>query len=973
MSNGNSGLALLARERDNILLAQVSALLHDVGKFCNRHYEVHSFESQNLSPKPQFAYKVVVDNPGSVFSLHGTQQRNDGGIFNELNDLLNITGDKAADYLEAQQKQALLNTRFVLHGTSFSLAELIMLARPGFARPSILRTYLGKDAWTIAVLGACHREAHYDKQEPQGGQQSIMNVLTSTPFGFEDQKIQVNSQPGNLTLRLKSLPSAKLGSYKTIAHILKQELGLGLGDTRRPINEVDLWSWSSSVEALFKALITSSLLTSPLTDLRQVSWRLLNISLDGLSFLERAPTISDLVGRRAALQAALDDVRELLEVTYPLGNEVYRDENGSAFVAPALDGDDAQGNRLRGLIESHILDTLRQGELGSELRPRVHITKADKQAAVLHEALKMPPPPVAPFQDSLRCWWQGEAADICTTCGVRPQGWGAPSTWHKEKAQRRNVCYVCLERRGKRAQLWAQARHKTGDERKPWERTIWLDEVADEHDRLALVVGKFDLSQWLNGEMIQTLLVVCDPNNNDPQQRFIPKNPSFARIQRVWRTTQQFWQAVQDEDIAAVTTSKPQYRLEIAVTNAGELADRLGHYHVYDAEVGNRRLSVVWDSQDQLLLTADNLAVWARTEIDSAISKPEGESASIRLARSLLAALPDEIPLFEPVGYGQQRRDLPPARLDRQRSNVFPVAYTPTIDLLTQPASFMALAPARNALDVATKISHRYELEMSKVRNRLPLFLGLVFFDRRQPLFSALDAGRRMLQQSFEPQACIVAHNHIRLRRDAPCYLDHPHFEQWREIQLEESDQQHLVWRAGTVMGDGNTCDDWYPYVHVQQDKDGNAPGGRPYFEQPENSGRHWVHVKDVQDGDRVCFAPSYFSWLHLDTSARRFEAGETIFVLEELDRITALWKKLQDLAAANKLSESQLHAVVTLLAAKEQSWGASSNEYRQLAQTILSTEGLAEGPEPVTMEDLTSGRFQRTFELYHRILKQRL
>jgi hypothetical protein len=147
-----SGLALLAQEHNHILLAQVSALLHDVGKFCNRHYEVHSLESQTLSPKPKYAYKVVMDNPGVIFSLPAIQQKNDGGIFDELKNLLNIIGDKAADYLEPQQKKALLDTQFTLHGTSYSVAEIIILARPGFARTSSLSTYLGKNAWIITVL-----------------------------------------------------------------------------------------------------------------------------------------------------------------------------------------------------------------------------------------------------------------------------------------------------------------------------------------------------------------------------------------------------------------------------------------------------------------------------------------------------------------------------------------------------------------------------------------------------------------------------------------------------------------------------------------------------------------------------------------------------------------------------------------------------------------------------------------------------
>lgn len=657
MSNGVSGLALLAKERDKVLLGEGAAWLHDWQKSI-----------------PFWRQLEATFNPGDV-----------SAVLDSFSPALPLTSNK-----------------------SVSLKEMVEQGRdPSKAKHS--------PDWRVKLLGVCHDVAHVDKPELVGlGQRT---QLIASVFGFEISPSEASEQ-----------------LLKAINHIQQRHLFLeklqkafdhAVGDTRRPINEVTLWDWGSATAALWKAIAARNILEGQVDG--DSKWRALAISFDGLSFLERAPTITDLVGRRAALQAALDAVRELLEVTYPLGNEVYRDENGSAFVVPALDGDDAQGNRLRGLIESHILDTLRQSELGGELQPRIHITEADKQAAVLHKALEIPSPPVAPFQDSLSCWWAGEAADICITCGVRPQGWGAPTAWYRRKAQQRNVCYVCLERRGRRTQIWAQARHKTGHERKPWERTIWLDEVADENGRLALIVGKFDLRRWLNGDMIQTLSVVSDPANNNYES----KNSSFARIQRIWRTTQQFWQNVQNEDIPAIAQWE-QHRLAIAVTNANQLRRELGRYHAYDAEINDRRLSLVWDNESGHLLTADNLLAWTKGG-----------------AEALLNQLPAEISMFEPGGYGQRRGGLTPAKLDKAQSQVIPVAYAPTIDLVTQPTSFMSLVPATVALDASTQIAQRYELEMSKVRNRLPLFLGLVFFDRRQPLFSALDAGRRLLKHSF--------------------------------------------------------------------------------------------------------------------------------------------------------------------------------------------------------------------------------
>ncbi len=83
-----------------------------------------------------------------------------------------------------------------------------------------------------------------------------------------------------------------------------------------------------------------------------------------------------------------------------------------------------------------------------------------------------------------------------------------------------------------------------------------------------------------------------------------------------------------------------------------------------------------------------------------------------------------------------------------------------------------------------------------------------------------------------------------------------------------------------------------------------------------------------------------------LDTSARRFEAGKIIKPLEELSRITSLWQRLKKLATDNKLSDSQLHAIITLLVNKKEKLVADSAEYSQLAEAILHKERLGYGNE---------------------------
>ena len=59
----------------------------------------------------------------------------------------------------------------------------------------------------------------------------------------------------------------------------------------------------------------------------------------------------------------------------------------------------------------------------------------------------------------------------------------------------------------------------------------------------------------------------------------------------------------------------------------------------------------------------------------------------------------------------------------------------------------MVIVPADKALQVMRAIKEKYEKEVGKVRNRLPMVAGIVFADARTPLSAILDAGRQILNQ----------------------------------------------------------------------------------------------------------------------------------------------------------------------------------------------------------------------------------
>jgi HD superfamily phosphohydrolase len=122
-------LGVLAQNRDALLLAEVAALLHDVGKVCNLHIEAHTGGQRRWSN--DHAYKAVIDSPGAVIKLSNAAanlRKPDS-----LNKILGASNQKAADFISTNLKDFLQNNTINLFGESYSLAELIMLGTPGFA------------------------------------------------------------------------------------------------------------------------------------------------------------------------------------------------------------------------------------------------------------------------------------------------------------------------------------------------------------------------------------------------------------------------------------------------------------------------------------------------------------------------------------------------------------------------------------------------------------------------------------------------------------------------------------------------------------------------------------------------------------------------------------------------------------------------------------------------------------------------
>lgn len=957
----------LANNRDALLLAEIAAWLHMLGKF----------HEDFLQGQHDLDIKVPPDLTTDFTHLDHLlrDQSWSGRIWNGFSvSEFQSSSVSFFDFIEKHKEQepkkiaqGLVRLMHDAHGRGSGIEKGVLnRLAPSQSDPVYLSTAFGTERNTID-LKQTERHKFYNYL-----QENIKQLSNST---FDWQKI-----------RNDFIDEIEKYFRQTVA------------ETRRPFSDVSLFDQTSASVAFLKAALAQNLLAGwkePVTDVikDKYHWRLLKVGLDGLAFWGDSVRIGDLLARQGLISKALDQVQQVIEEEYPLGLQIYRDENGSLFMVPdvddLLDAKVESGNSLRKYLQE-IADQRFKGEAcwTLEISDRTRNTlRFGWLATVLLDKPTANPVKIASY-------WN-EKRDICPVCSLRPIS--------NEKLK---ICNVCKDRRTARAQKWTQELSTT----------IWIDEVADSNGRLALIIGNFDMQSWLTGEAFNSI-VSSDPASqiwrepkgskqhsfdyqnlvNDIQDALqkkpenkrqfisntlldglVPKNsrglrqgqnppllkpfydlqvtdtdlgedpnsgktrieepfllalammrqnPSFARLRRVWETTQRFWQKALADD-PDTQLSKVKGRLIIESSNLIQF--NLQRYGNYDLVLGKTKLSVLHN--DGQLITTDNLR-YAAKQLGAKFEEYANDEDTAEFVRQRL--LNQQVTIEEPTGYGSPNK----LRGNLNISNVTfdATEYSPVIPILAEPRTFMALVPADKSLEVVKAIQTKYEREMGKVRNRLPLHLGVVYFQRRTPLRAALDAGRQMLtyKSPTDKQLWEVRSTKKGELPDDKKELANgtKQFDETITLKLTQ-DNRTITWHVPAQMGDGTTPDVWYSYVFLKtsDDSEVNARQRAIKSQRPGETKPCWlVHAADLKEGDQIYFTPSTFDFEFLDSTARRFEIyydengrrprRTRPFYLEDLDRFDTLWKILKN------LETSQRHQVIYAIEATRELWYGDNYE----------------------------------------------
>ena len=963
-----SNLKILSDNRDALLLAEVGAWLHDMGKCSDEMIKLTAWDKPD-----DFKYEYKTFHSSKV----GTHT-------------------------------------IKIFGEPISLMELIKRGKPGAAKEN------STEPWIVQALGRCHAAAHIEKEEPllieekkkieheiqnkkgdikrkKGGaekkretalklekmgkgdpeklqkqadsmeeeastlqaevdlllskikqvHQSKDNTLISSPFGFEIKKIS------GLTEGLENLPYSKIKTKKREMVDATCELFKNaLGDTRRPVNEITLTDWSSIVAALYKAALAGALLGNK-PEPNDLKWRLLAIRFNSEQIWGNTSKITVLLARRKWLTDGLDNVKKFLEETYPLGNEVYRDENGCIFVVPDIKNlleiiDSDNGKTLEELIlenlgyDGEIVITPALSDNWWGQKPPNHLILKDDKISPIGKILKEKPYS-PPNPEAVKEWWEKAISkaqkeehnnpEICTISWLRPQG---PTS---KGFQRKASDYWVYKISG-RAEDWYN---------KHLNKTIWIDEVADSNGRICLIVGKLGIEGWLSPDgCIKTLFV--KPPNGDPKNTVVPKIPSFARIRRVWETTKTFWKDVEQDFNKTVGSIDDRLKI-IGKFEPKDRSNHLLNNNTYEAELDAVRFSI-FNSNTKGLLVIENLQ-WLAKKMGADQKDLEPYESLVEYVKRELEGKP--LKIYDPEGRNREKSigSLIVSKVEGESTS-----YTPAISILSEPSTFMAIVPANEAMKVAKGIKEKYEEEIGKVRNRLPLTMGMVFAKSHTPLVALMDAGRRMLNVDNKEEDWTLTDTH-----DCGMHCT---------LNFENG----IIWHVPVKMGDGVTDDVWYPYFYVN----GLSAGRSKAFKSPKG----WlVHVTELKKGDKVKVIPSRFDFEFLDTSSRRFEVSykngkrrnqmktERPYLLEELDDFKELWDVLW-----KGLARSQIKNVIELIETKRGEWlPEEGNEvFEKFVHDVLHNANWKNGMPEIELDKLekaaVSGKLRDIVELYMDIIK---
>ena len=783
MPNQNSYVNKIKNKKEDILIGEIGALVHDIGKF-----------------HPDFIGKNSLENDPSKFD-HA----------------------KIDNFLDCNFISLIKNDKFKIKINNNETDIYSMITEH--------HNNQNKNTFIKKII-TCDRKDSADDKGIVRRKQSKYNTIISSPFGYSKEKIDINC----LQKRFKDLQDILVDFFndyvngfmsiecfrKSLMNVIQINFSHALGETRIPSNDVTLWDHSYSTASLFKTILAGTV-CGKYQNNSDIPWRIFGISWNGIEFINQGRKIADIKTRSKIVEDIKVNLKGKFECEIPIGNVIYEDINGIYFTFPNLDDD---SENLARECSQIALEVIRE-ESDYELWPFFLLSNSTETLTIItnllnHASKERSVPKMSPIlfvEDNSNNSWEEKIIetyydyynldelrakeiekikekqpdakiDVCPVCGQRP------------KTSEMERCNVCKDRRIDRLKDWLTSPDKT----------IWTTEVADKNNRVTLLSFSFNLDNWLNGTMIGTIFSQTykdwldgkkdgsgktnkeNLNNNIPKINLKPdketvynllddvvnnrnnkelildtffadlriksdysihidnikkrlgvdkltkenlawylftQNPSPARIYRIWKETEEFFELVINEIDNKIYQNKWK-RLKFTVNFNTLLNNTPYLIHFENLEPDN--LLVLY-SQNGEFYTIESLEKFKFKSNSEEVFGVEGVQKALEEGFDKIA--PEEDPKNN-----ISSNDI--IKVDKEDINV--EEYIPMIEINKSPLSLRIMVPASDSMKIIELITKLYNERFEKVLGKLPLNTKLLAANRKFPLYLLLDAESRMLE-----------------------------------------------------------------------------------------------------------------------------------------------------------------------------------------------------------------------------------
>ena len=481
----------LVKQKKLILFIETAALLHDIGKLSKAFIEYRQawqyqrngyFADPHLGQKFKQAERLKIPD---VFELE----------LRKVDNEITMSDDKVREFCKRKEwcDEKAIKKAFL----GFSILKVIC----DHENP-------GNDDFLMGIIKtADSNDSAIDRNNPFFSSEQIKDqeaVFRSNVFGHESCTIDVDGLEKaredlyeGLGQHLPQYFAVKNGftedDRQKLIKITQRAFCNGLSDTCRPQNDTTLWDHAYAVAAIAKVLIVHNLFSDDLIlsafdeNFRYGIW---GAGWDGLRFLSYGQKIGDIVARKKIIEDIKNAIRPIVEYRYPVGNSIYEDDDGIYFIVPAGFGD-VEGSPFEKVCKeieqeiSEIVGRKSNGEIEAAFRREKSCRQLTALAGVIDAMRRKTAFRFHSQQKFLELQEFKDGMEVCPICRLRPV----------QNDVDEKICQVCLQRR----------RDASIDRQKS--QTIFLDEIVDKNGRAALLVARFDLRKWLNGDMIRTLFV----------------------------------------------------------------------------------------------------------------------------------------------------------------------------------------------------------------------------------------------------------------------------------------------------------------------------------------------------------------------------------------------------------------------------------------------------------------------------------